>query len=151
MRGITSGRTAGLFNGDEGFVAEGYVRWKDLRGVYAGSLAALDEWIDTLQRDAELEQPMAVEVEREDGKVLYIGLGYNEAVLSFAASINPPHYVAISGRTGRGSEENVDFYFYGIWNEVPRRFLVPMMHARTALRLFWETGERSNVVSWEKI
>lgn len=132
-------------------MVEGYVRWKDLKGVYAGSLGALDEWIDTLQRDAEVEQPMVVEVERQGGKVLYIGLGRKDAVLSFAASPSPPYYVSWSGPPGKENEEADAFYFYGIWTEVPRRFLVPMPQARAALRFFWETGELSKEVSWEKL
>ncbi len=94
---------------------------------------------------------MAVEVERQDGKVLYVGLGYKDSVLSFAATIHPPYYVSSSGRTGREYQEIVGYYFYGIWNEVPRRFLVPMAHARAALRFFWETGELSKEVLWEKV
>jgi len=149
--GVAKGRTAWLCKGDEGFVAEGYVRWKNLRGVRAGSLGALDQRIDALQQVAEIEQPMVAEVERQDGKVLYIGLGKKDAVLSFAASVDPPYYVSASGQLGRGREETEGFYFYGIWTEVPRRFLVPMARARAALRLFWETGELSNEVSWEKV
>ena len=149
MRGVR-GPGPLAFNGDEGFVAEGYVRWKNLMGVPADSLSALDEWIGILQAEAEVMLPMVAEVERKDGKVLYIGLGRTEAVLCYAATLLPPYYISSSGRPAAANDQTVDYYFYGFWIGVPVRNLVPMAHARAALRFFWETGELSKEVSWVK-
>jgi hypothetical protein len=138
------------FKKDEGFVAEGYVRWKNLMGVHAGSLGALDEWMDILQQEAETGLPLIAEVERHDGKVLYIGLGRMDAALSYAATPFPPYYVSSAGRPPAANDQLIDYYFYGIWIGVPLRHMVPMANARAALRFFWETGERSKEVLWEK-
>jgi hypothetical protein len=118
-------------------------------GVPAESLSSLDEWIDILQQEAEMALPMVAEVERADGKVLYIGLGKTDAVLSYAATLLPPFYVSSSGRQA-ANNQIVDYYFYGIWVGVPVRNLVPMAYARAALRFFWETGERSKEIQWER-
>ena len=137
---------------DEDFVIEGYVRWESLAGAEIGSLSALEETIDDLQRNAENASPIIVEAERADGKALSIGLGREEAVLSFTpASKKPPYYVSSAGRQGSEDEETVVYHFYGQCTQVPRRFLVPMKDAREALRIFWRTGELTNDIVWEEV
>ncbi len=131
---------------------EGYVKWESLVGAEIGSLGALDETIDRLQRKAEEASPIIVEVQRADGEILSIGLGREEAVLSFtAASGNPPYYVSSSGWQAGENEDILDYDFYGHRAEIRRRYLVPMQQARDALRFFWETGERTKDIIWEEV
>ena len=118
-----------------------------------GSLSELDERLDRLYAEAEAGEPFIVElVQPQRGAALGMGLGKTASVLAFKQSELPPYYQSVGDAEPLGGPHDlVVFYYQGQWTEFPAKGLVSMESARSAMRTFFQTGERPNNIRWEEI
>jgi hypothetical protein len=91
-------------------------------------------------------RPVMVNVVSQSGEVLTIGLGADQSVLSYMPANGEPPYLSSVGNDQSGG--TIVFSYFGDWTEIPRTSLIATPIARQVLRHFVNTGELSNIVTW---
>jgi hypothetical protein len=124
------------------------VIWGEGDEARVSSVAALDELLDELSRQAEGERPFIVELVADSGATVSIGLGRPLSVANFVpASLDPP-YLQSSG--GDSSAEELVFYYQGDYSEFPPESGIPIDQARQCLRQFLTNGELPSNIAWQE-
>jgi Immunity protein Imm1 len=125
----------------------GRLEWGEASERYVATVEELDRSLDELEASAS-EDPLLVELFRDDGASLSLGLGRSLTVLDYVpADLDPPYFRTHSPGT---SGESMWFRFRGDLSEYPPDAAVPLEAGRRALRHFYETGERSPELAWRE-
>lgn len=123
----------------------GRLEWNGT-GRELATLDELDRILDELERQA--EEPFVVELFRDDGASLSLGLGREVTVLDHVpADLNPPYRQTYAPGT---AEQSIWFRFRGDASEFPPEAAVPYPKGRAALRHFFATGELAPDLSWRE-
>ena len=110
------------------------------------TLDELDRILDELEGQA--EEPFMVELFRDDGASLSLGLGRGVTVLDYVrADFNPPYRQTYAPGT---TQQSIWFRFRGDASEFPPEATVPYPKGRAALRHFFVTGELTPDLSWRE-
>jgi hypothetical protein len=109
----------------------------------------LDDWLDKLTHSCDKEYPAIFRLYTH-GYQVEIGLGLPESFVQMEHESGLPPYFLTLGDTA--AEGDVSFYLFGDHHvKFPRRHLIPIDLARRVVHVFFETGERSEAVGWEKL
>lgn len=124
------------------------ISW-DAHEEHVDSLDAVERRLDQLQEKFRSGEPTLVTVVRANtGDSLSIGLGAELSVLNFVRGDKNPPYFTSAGTTN--ADGAISFRFGDEWSEYPLRAGVSIDRARAAVRRFCETGELSEIVTWEE-
>ncbi len=116
-----------------------------------GALVESPEWL--LARLAELQQRPAsfCELEADNGFNLLIGVGNEEGCAQYSASDSSPPYLMTVDKCADGREEYLDFLTANTDTPVLRRYCLSIDSIKETALVFFETGQRSEGVSWKEV
>jgi hypothetical protein len=114
------------------------------------SIEEVESSLDGLAQVLTPESALLVTIERvEDGTALSIGLGRSLSVLNFVGRNGDPPYFTSAG--GGDASHSITFLFGGQLSEFPMRNAIPLVLARSAMRIFCATGQLTKDVQWEEV
>jgi hypothetical protein len=117
-------------------------------GIEINNGTELEAWLDKLTDRCTHESPRTVRL-CVHGYEVEIGLGSEESFVHIDhESGMPPHFTTLGDAQAEGE---VVFYVLGDrQGRTPRHNLIPIALARRVVREFFDTGQRSLSVEWEK-
>jgi hypothetical protein len=125
---VTQSATASYFDPDVDSVVSRSVE----------TAAELDALIETVALTTSGRGCPALEVTRSDGSTLTVGTDGSRACLVWIDGVGDSFH-SVGGSNG----EPLVYDYMGSWSEAPGGWAVPLAHARTALRAFFERGAPS--------
>jgi hypothetical protein len=110
------------------------------------SFAELQSRLGRLSREYEdkLGMSFTVDLVREGGGRLSVGLGEHQWMLSYSPEDDGP---ALNSLGDAGADGHVVFHF-GQYTRLSRKYLVPRRSALEAVKAFWEHGALSQAIEW---
>ncbi len=118
-------------------------------GLEIPDLKELDQVLDQAHFNALNSLPTIVSIEMHNA-LLYIGLGLEKSFIHFMSSNNEPPYFSSLG--DNDLDGVISFYLHGNHHtEIQRKNLIPLDKARFIVATFFQTGIRSEIVSWEEV
>lgn len=125
--------------------AVGRLEWNETERE-VNTLEELDRALDELENQA--QEPFMVELVRDDGASLSMGLGQSVTVLDYVpADGNPPYLLSHGPGT---SAQSIWFRYRGDASEFPPEAAVPYPMGRAALRHFLSTGQLTSDLTWRE-
>ena len=125
----------------------GRLEWGEDAEREVGSVEELDRALGELESGA-AEDPFLVELFRDDGASLSLGLGRPLTVLDYVPpGLDPPY---LQSHSPGASGESLWFRFRGDLSEFPPDAAVPLEIGRGALRHFLESGQLSPALTWRE-
>lgn len=122
------------------------LEWNEAAERSVASVDGLDRALDELSTGAS-GASFLVELVREDGASLSLGLGRSLTVLDYVPpDLDPPYFQSVGDEGG----ESLWFRFRGDLSEFPSNAAVPVELGRRALRHFFQTGELSPELAWRE-
>lgn len=123
------------------------LEWGEEQARFVASESELELLLDTLHREA-ADQPFLVELTRESGESMSMGLGRSMTVVDYVpASLDPPYLQAWTAARGG---ESLWFDFRGSPSEFPPDAAIPLEDGRKTLLHFFATGELSPDLAWRE-
>jgi len=114
----------------------------------ASSIGELDELIDRLDvRASSSGVPIMVEILHKNGRLLAVGLGREESVVSFFEREMRPSYTSTVDPERDGT---ITFEYAGEPSEFWLGMAIPIAAAREAIRQFARDGDRPTNILWDK-
>lgn len=124
-----------------------YLSWNRKGYAEFRTLQELEQLIEQLTVQAyEQNQLIGVEVCVDDDSCLLITVGREETHMEFYSTAGKPLVVVCRGPWD--NDELITYNHGGQWSEMEKRYCVPSMEARVALRIYFETGLRPNNITW---
>jgi len=123
------------------------LEWGEGNGREVRGVEELDHVLDELEREA-ADEPFLVELSRNGGASLSLGLGRRLTALDYVpADLNPPYYQSYAPGVSRDS---LWFRFRGEASEFAPEAAVSAEAGRRALRHFLLTGDLTPELSWQE-
>src|SRR5258708_1136601 len=119
--------------------------WGNGSSATVSSVEEFDTLLDALAKQAE-GQGLIVQPGHANGRTLAIVLGRTESVLTYFDE-NSNSFTSVGDRS---REDYLSFEFGGDISEMMGAKAVPEGKARAAARQFFESGELSKLLEWEK-
>ena len=123
-----------------------HLSWHENEFVEVHSVDELDQLIDQLTMQAKQRMPFSIELSVNNATSLLIVVGREESHMEFYSGQSRPPIVGCVGPWN--DDEFIVFSHRGHYSEIDKRYCVPVMDARKALRQYFQTGLRPNNILW---